>query len=178
MAKTSVVSVGSYRNMNTFKEEAAMARGSFGIKLINGVVRAIDKANKEEQRNRLRAAREAEALGKRLRQIRVREEKENERLDEKMARERERLFLAKQRENEKKLATEEKERQLKLKEEERARVQSEKDVQRNAELLQKEISRRAVAMLDEELSEGNLFFKERCNERRNLRLDYIRRLIK
>lgn len=155
-----------------------MARGSFGIKLINGVVRAIDKANKEEQRNRLRAAREAEALAKRLRQIRVREEKENERLDEKMARERERLFLAKQRENEKKLAAEEKERQLKFKEEERARIQYEKDAKRNAELLQKEISRRAVAELDVELSEGNLFFKERCNKRRNLRLDFIRRLIK
>lgn len=155
-----------------------MARGSFGIKLINGVVRAIDKANKAEQRNRLRAAKEAETLAKKLRQIRVREEKENERLDEKMTRERERLLLAKQRENEKKLAAEEKERQLKLKEEERARIQSEKDAKRNAELLQKEISRRAVAELDEELSEGNLLFKERCKVRRNLRLDYIRRLIK
>lgn len=159
-----------------------MARGSFGIKLINGVVRAIDKANKEEQRNRLRAAREAEALATKLRQIRAREEKENRRLDEKMAKERERLFLAKQketqRENEKKLAAEEKKRQLKFKEEERARIQCEKDAKRKAVLLQKEISMRAVAELDDELSEGNLFFKERCNERRNLRLDYIRRLIK
>ena len=57
-----------------------MARGSLGIKLINGVVRAIDKANKEEQRNRVRAAKEAEALARRLRQKREREEKEIERL--------------------------------------------------------------------------------------------------
>lgn len=159
-----------------------MARGSLGIKLINGVVRAIDKANKEEQRNRIRAAKLAETHAKMLRQTRAREEKEIERLEEKRARERERLLLAKQketeRENKQKLAAEEKERQSKLKAEERARIQAEKDAKRNAELLQKEILRRAITEFNDELSEGNLLFKQRCNDRRNLRLDYIRKLIK
>jgi len=159
-----------------------MARGSIGVKLIVGVVKAINKANKEDQNNRLRAARESESQLKKLRQIRAREEKENERLIESEAKDHERYLLAKQKriekEHEKMLADEEKEKQLKIKDAEQSRIQSEKVAKRNAELLLKELINREKAEFELELSQGIACLINRCNVRRNLRLDYIRRLLK
>lgn len=169
-----------------------MARGSLGVKLIVGVVKAINKANKEDQKNRLRTARGNQKITKKcprcqyfykssecpycadeltaLKEIKRRKEIESRALlveEKRIAKEKERLLIA-----------EEKERQLKKKEEERAQTQSEKDAKKNAELQKKDNIRRAKAELDEELSQGDACLRERCNERRNLRQNYIRKLLK
>lgn len=159
-----------------------MARGSIGVKLINGVVKVISQANKEEQKSRLKAAREDQkriqkamnAVRAELQRVQRTREAEDAAYQRTLLAEKKRI----EKENEKLIISQAKEKQLKLKEEERAQIQSEKDAKRNAELQQKENIRRAIAEFDVELSQGNASFRERCNERRNLRLDYIRRLLK
>ena len=159
-----------------------MARGSLGAKLINGVVKAISKANKEEQKSRLKAAREDQKRIQKAMNAARAELQRVQRIGEAEDAAYQRTLLAEkkriEKENEKLIISQAKEKQLKLKEEERAQIKSEKDAKRNAELQQKENIRRAIAEFDEELSQGNAFFRERCNERHNLRLDYIRRLLK
>lgn len=159
-----------------------MARGSIGVKLIVGVAKAINQANKEAQKSRIRAAREdkkriqremnaLEAQLKQVQKIEAAQEKEQQRI---LSAESKRIS----KENEKRLAAEAKEIQRKEKEKERARIQGEKDAIRNVELQLKENIRRAKAELDDELSQGESCLVERCNERRNLRQAYIRRLLK
>ncbi len=159
-----------------------MARGSIGVKLIVGVAKAINQANKEAQKSRIRAAREdkkriqremnaLEAQLKQVQKIEAAQEKEQQRI---LSAESKRIS----KENEKRLAAETKEIQQKEKEKERARIQGEKDAIRNAELQFKGNIRRAKAELDDELSQGESCLVERCNERRNLRQAYIRRLLK
>ncbi|MEQ1838136.1 MAG: hypothetical protein ABL858_07375 [Candidatus Nitrotoga sp.] len=159
-----------------------MAQGSIGVRLIIGVAKAISQSNKDAQKSRVRAAREdqkriqkemnaLEAQLKQVRKISAAQEKEQQRT---FSAETKRIV----KENERRLAAEEKEKQLNEKEKERAKIQNEKDAKRNAESRLKENIRRARAELDDELCQGESCRIERCNERRNLRQAYIRRLLK
>jgi hypothetical protein len=155
-----------------------MGRRGGGLGLILGVVKAIDRSNKEAERERLRRQRAALAQTKVLERLQEQERKhrDKELLQSQIAQkkidiERERKADCENRALEKEAIRLTKEEVRRSGAEVREIARKQKDAERNAVLLAKE----AIAI---ELTEANAAFSERCKQRNNLRLEYLRTTLK
>lgn len=158
-----------------------MGRRSSGLSLVLGVAKAINRATKEAERNRLRQLQEEAKTLLANRRAVDRHFRESERMEaarvrafekarKEQSRELERIRQKREADAIKQEKDAEKREALAAKAAERQR----KEVERQAKAAERDRLQEARQAIEVELAEGQAMFQERCDERRALRMQYVR----